>query len=567
MLKITYIRLRTKILVPVIGLVVVFALVALFVVQEFNFLKHNNEIIKKDTEIIEMIDSAKYGSKNINMALLSNAANELVENDKQLIEQLKESISSGDQQKVKSISEALITNIKNEREAVSKSTEENINNMIKGVLVYCLFTLPPGTIAGAVFAHKISMPLNKLTECAEQIADGKLDVVIPDIKTKDETEFLSKAFLKMVESLRNIITDLTNSSQKIGTTSEELTEYASAARNTTMQVAKAIGSVAKGATEQNNYVSSTVKVIDQVTRGIEQIATGAQEQSQNVITTTQLIEGMSTQANKMSDEVEKVLNSAQESYNAAIEGGKCVVKTVDSMKKIKDAVFETAEKLTGLGKTTQQMSEIVNVINVIAEQTNLLALNAAIEAARAGEQGKGFAVVADEVRSLSVRSSKATDEIAELIKNVKKETEEALKSMEHGTQEVQEGVILAQDAGKALNKITEVAEQSRDNIQSIVSIISKFLDNTTNVSESIANVSAITEENTASAEQMALSAKDVNDSIRNILSITEANGAAAEEVFASTDEMTEFSEKIANSADNLSKMAYDLQSLVDRFQI
>ncbi|WP_242653761.1 methyl-accepting chemotaxis protein [Thermincola potens] len=134
--------------------------------------------------------------------------------------------------------------------------------------------------------------------------------------------------------------------------------------------------------------------------------------------------------------METVKQVSEQNGAVATNGGQAVERTVKGMLQVKDAVFETARKINELGEQSQKIGEIIQVIDDIAEQTNLLALNAAIEAARAGEHGKGFAVVADEVRKLAERSSKATKEIADLITNIQKGTKVAVESMQVGTREV-----------------------------------------------------------------------------------------------------------------------------------
>jgi len=142
----------------------------------------------------------------------------------------------------------------------------------------------------------------------------------------------------------------------------------------------------------------------------------------------------------------------------AIEGQKAVADTLVAIKDISEVIHRAEDVINGLGKSSEKIGSIIEVIDDIAEQTNLLALNAAIEAARAGEHGKGFAVVADEVRKLAERTATATKEISELIKGIQGETSQAIKAIEVGTQKVEHGSKLSDEAGKAIEKIVEGIE-------------------------------------------------------------------------------------------------------------
>ncbi|GAB4265514.1 methyl-accepting chemotaxis protein [Thermincola ferriacetica] len=424
-----------------------------------------------------------------------------------------------------------------------------------------------GISISVFFGRSISKPVIALTNVAGEIAQGDLTVRIPDIKSGDEIQVLGRAFKTMVENLNRVIHQITTTSQTVAATSEELASNAEEATKATQQVAQTIEQVAKGSTEQSKNVAETVQVMEQVAQSIQQIAAGAGEQSKNVLSTTALVEDMVKKIDVMAEGMETVKQVAEQNGIVAANGGQAVEKTVQGMLQVKDAVFETAQKINELGEQSQKIGEIIQVIDDIAEQTNLLALNAAIEAARAGEHGKGFAVVADEVRKLAERSSKATKEIADLITNIQKGTKVAVESMQVGTREVEEGVTLAQEAGRSLEEIVNGVQVAGEHVQKIMGLINDILQSSQEVSKAVNNVAAITEENTAATEEMSASAQQVNSSMQSVASISEENAAAAEEVSASTEELTASIEEISASSEQLAKMAQDLQAIVAKFRV
>ena len=230
--------------------------------------------------------------------------------------------------------------------------------------------------------------------------------------------------------------------------------------------------------------------------------------------------------------------SAQATRSAHI-GRDTVDHSVKAMSRISESIAPAVERVKELCIRSSEIGKIIEVIDDIAEQTNLLALNAAIEAARAGEHGKGFAVVADEVRKLAERSSKATKEIAVLIASVQEGTEQAVAAMDQGAKQVQEGSRLSIEADRSLEEILQAIEATDEKTRSIA----------------------------AAAQQMTESSAAVVRSTDNISSISEENAAAAEEVSASTEEMSAQIEEMAASAEALSTMAADLKKLVVQFRL
>jgi methyl-accepting chemotaxis protein len=274
--------------------------------------------------------------------------------------------------------------------------------------------------------------------------------------------------------------------------------------------------------------------------------------------------GAITSASAASSEVISVASGAA---SAAENGRKAVRDTVSEMSRIKETVEKASVKVTELGAKSDQIGAIVETIDDIAEQTNLLALNAAIEAARAGEQGKGFAVVADEVRKLAERSSRATKEIAALIAEVQSGTEQAVKAMEAGAAEVEQGSTLANQAGRSLDEIADAVEATKSAVMRITGAVDEMgiaSQGVVTASDAIATIAAHTN---SAAAAMTSSADTVSRSVQAIAAISEENSASAEEVSAATEEMSAQSEEVVASAESLAGMASNLEALVARFKV
>jgi methyl-accepting chemotaxis protein len=235
----------------------------------------------------------------------------------------------------------------------------------------------------------------------------------------------------------------------------------------------------------------------------DEMNTGTTQQDQEITNTASAVEELTVSMKQVSNNAEASAEAARRALDAAEQGNRAVRDTLDGMQRIRSSVQATARKIKSLGDRSLEISEIINVINDITEQTNLLALNAAIEAARAGEAGRGFAVVADEVRKLAEHSRTATKDIAALIKAIQAETNEAVVVMEEGTKEVEVGAGLADQAGKALEAISSVVRQSAELVQEISLASKQQVRGTEGVANAMQVISGITRQSSQSAKQAA----------------------------------------------------------------
>jgi methyl-accepting chemotaxis protein len=351
--------------------------------------------------------------------------------------------------------------------------------MIVGVLVVCMAI---GFMMAYIIARMIAVPLAAGAEVAGRIADGDLTVTV-EVESHDETGQLMAAMKHMVDNLRDMITRTVD--------------------------------ISTGIASASNQLHSTSA----------QIATGAEEVSSQTNTVATASEEMSATSTDIASNCSMAADASRQTADSAMAGAKVVQETITGMNVIAERVRETSRTIEALGNRSDQIGQIVGTIEDIADQTNLLALNAAIEAARAGEQGRGFAVVADEVRALAERTTKATREIGEMIKAIQKETQEAVKAMEVGVQEVEKGAISSQKSGQALDEILERINEVTMQVNQIA---------------------------TAAEEQTATTG-EVTSNIQQITEVVHQTARGADET--------------ASAAAQLATQAQDLQNLVSRFRL
>ncbi|HVN49372.1 MAG TPA: methyl-accepting chemotaxis protein [Bacteroidota bacterium] len=281
------------------------------------------------------------------------------------------------------------------------------------------------------------------------------------------------------------------------------------------------GLIANSMIHMTKYLNETISQIaessatvasasTQISSSTEEMAAGVQEQTSQAGEVASAVEEMTKTIIENSKNASNTADTAREAKHAAEQGGKVVEDTIAGMNTIANVVKKSADTVKELGKSSDQIGEIIGVIDDIADQTNLLALNAAIEAARAGEQGRGFAVVADEVRKLAERTTKATKEIAGMIKKIQSETVGAVNAMEQGTQKVDEGMQLADKAGVSLKEIVNISQRVTDMVNQIAAASEEQSSASEQISKNVEAISAVTNQTATGTQQIAHAAEDLN---------------------------------------------------------
>jgi len=413
------------------------------------------------------------------------------------------------------------------------------------------------------FARMVAY-LQEMASAADKIARGDLSV---SLQPQSAQDVLGNAFAQMTVNLRGLIEKVIQSANSVSLYSEQLASAAEQSDHVTEQIALTVQQVAKGISQQSDSVTRTAASAEQMNRAIDGVARGAQEQAQAVALASNLTGEIGKAIEEVNQNAVEANRSAQEAAQSAQGGVGTVNQVLAGMQQMSARVIETASRVEEMGKRSQEIGTILETIEDIAGQTNLLALNAAIEAARAGEHGKGFAVVADEVRKLAERSAAATRDIGELVRQIQQAVHEAVSAMHLSAQEVKATSERSQIAGEALEGIEKAVANVGERIQRTEQAVERMRTATAKLVDAMDTVSAIVEENTAATEEMAASSNEVSQAIENIATVSEENSAAIEEVSASAEEMSATVKEVSSSAAELAEMARELSRVVSGFYL
>ena len=351
--------------------------------------------------------------------------------------------------KVETVMDTFTESLQKKMKASDEEFDADVKNAImQGLIIGLIGVLLQAGLATWLM-RTIMKPVDALRLMLMDISQGEGDLTKRlDDTTKDELAEISKYFNLFIEKLRGIISNISQTSSQVATASNQLQSTA------------------------------------------EHIATGAEEVAAQSATVATAGEEMSATSGDIAQNCQMAAEGAQRASRAASDGAEVVERTVSVMGQIAAKVQESARTVESLGERSDQIGAIIGTIEDIADQTNLLALNAAIEAARAGEQGRGFAVVADEVRALAERTTRATKEIGEMIKAIQKETKGAVSAMEQGVQQVEAGTIEAAKSGQALQ---DILAQVNDVAMQVNQIATAAEEQTATTSEISSNMQQITE--------------------------------------------------------------------------
>lgn len=361
-----------------------------------------------------------------------------------------------------------------------------------------------------VLSNRITSPLENMSQKAAEVAAGDLTSRI-DIDSDDEIGRTARAFNDMAKKMHDIV-------QQIMTASENLSNSAGSLTSTAQQSAEASGNVAET---------------------ISKVAEGMREQSDNINTTKKAVDVFFGTIKEMTANTDKINAASDETANAAESGSELMHDAVSKMSSIEESVAKTAGTVHVLGENSKAIGGIVDTIVAIADQTNLLALNAAIEAARAGDAGRGFSVVAEEVRKLAEESQKAAVEIKEKIESIQADTDDAIRTMEAGREDVKAGT-------DSISAVGEQFQAIRERIDGIKAQLNTFK---------------------IAADSISSAASDIVDSVEKIDTVSSDAVEHTETISAAAQEQSAATEEIASSSSLLEELAVKLQKSVGIFKL
>lgn len=356
----------------------------------------------------------------------------------------------------------------------------------------------------------IRQAIQLLVEGTTKVANGDLNVQLA-LNTKDEMSQVETAFNSMTVQLKELVEEITDSAQYVAASSEELNASAQEATASVEHVTSSVNDMMSKTNIQEESLQEGSQAMDEMVSAIERIA-------ENCV---------------------RISSLTNETTDFAYEGNETVEKSLQQMNMIKQTVAQSSEKINELYKQSAEIDSILNVITAIADQTNLLALNAAIEAARAGEQGKGFAVVADEVRKLAEESRNSAAKIAELIRSIQIETTNSVQMMSNVTDNVEDGIKVTEETAYKFNRIVSSMQTLNPQMVEISTTATEF---------------------TTQAEQVAAA-------MQNLLLMARETAETSQSIATSSEEQLAIMQEVSTAANTLSETADSLQNLTAKFNI
>ncbi|MBV8727401.1 MAG: methyl-accepting chemotaxis protein [Candidatus Eremiobacteraeota bacterium] len=378
---------------------------------------------------------------------------------------------------------------------------------------------------------------------------------------------LAVSLNKLIFGIRKFLQELHSNAKSLSESGNELNTTASTALAVIEGAGVAQGQLDEGIREQSRIVEVATSKVSALTEAISAIAASAEEQTRSLDETALAVSNMATSIEQVTAQVDSLSSISLETSQTAERGGTAIHTIVDGMDTIRTTIGELANDITQLGSNSEQIGDIVKVIDRIAEQTNLLALNAAIEAARAGEHGRGFAVVATEIRKLADGSVQATKEIASHIGSTQTVISEVISAMQRLTERVEDSATGTNSASSALRDIVQAVLTANQQISEISQVTRAMSTNSYQVIRSIEEITKSVALNVQATQQMSNHSGEVNTAFQNIASISQQNASSVEVLTYVNAEVTSAAQSIVGSVDQMNNNASAIDHQLGQFKV
>lgn len=473
------------------------------------------------------------------------------------------------------------SNLKTIRTTLSKLIElkelevQELQEQLTASSTKIIWGLVLGTLLAIILAFLLSFRLTnsmqsalaKLTTIAQNISHGQLNFASEPVQTNDEFELLYNVFDTMKVSLLEILQQLRDTATTVSFQSLELSQAVEQEAEASAHIAQSTAEAAVNLDEQQSFAHSLQDNVKNLVSIINSVTAASVDQTQYADKGLQLSELLINEVDTACVAIQKLNSSSEISTDLAIKGEAAANELHQATEQLKADLGSALNNVSNLSASSQRIGDILEVINSISEQTNLLALNAAIEAARAGEHGKGFAVVADEVRALAERVKQSSNEIGELIKEISSTIDTTIVAVTDSSVKMEKNATIATSTQNTLSNLKTKALESGEQAKTLLATAQSLTESSQSTSDAMQRIADLATKNSELAQEMKENSTQALEGIGSITSISADNSIHAENVATVSQERSATLEEMAAFAEALSIEAQKLQGIIERFQV